>query len=130
MTSKELSLRQKTELQNGEKTYSVKVYVPEVDIFEQEDALIVKADMPGVEKSDVEVNLEDGILTIEGKINPKEYDNLRTLYSEYHVGHYRRQFTLGELIDQQKIEAKMENGTLNLTLPKAEKARPKTITIR
>ena len=132
MTSKELELRKKAEIeksQDHEKTFSAKVYVPEVDIYENRDSLVIKADMPGVDKKNVKINLKDNVLTLEGHVDPGEYEGLRPIYSEYNVGHYSRSFNISERIDQESIEASMDNGCLKLTLPKAEKAKPRQINI-
>ena len=133
MTRKELELRKKTELDkraNHEKTWSAKVYVPEVDIYEDKDSLYLKADMPGVSRENVSIDLKDSVLTIDGHVEPAEYEGLKPLYSEYNVGHFCRSFNLSEKIDQEKIEASMDNGTLTLILPKAEKAKPRHISVR
>lgn len=133
MTAKELTLRDKKELaktQGREKTYQTRMFVPDVDIYEKSDAIILKADMPGVDKQNVDVNLKEGVLTIEGRVNPTEYENLQAIYSEYNVGHFSRQFNIGDEIDQSKIQAAMDNGVLTLTLPKTEKMAPRQIEIK
>jgi len=130
MTAKELELKDKKELETkGEKTYSCKIYVPDVDIYENDDAIVVEADIPGVDKKDVKIKLEDNILNIDARVIPEEYDGLKPLYGEYNIGHYQREFRIGETIDQEKINASVYNGVLKITLPKAEKAKPRQITI-
>ena len=130
MTAKELELKEKREREvKNETTYSCKVFVPSVDIFENEHEIILEADIPGVDKKDVKVQLENNRLSIEAKIRPEEYDGMRALYGEYNVGHYYRDFQIGELVEQNKINATVDNGVLVVTLPKAEKVKPRQITI-
>ncbi len=112
-----------------EKTEQARFYKPAADIIETEHELTLYLDMPGVAKSGVEVKLDQDQLTLEGKIDFARYESLKAVYAEYNVGHFRRSFQLSSAIDQKRISAKMEAGTLVLTLPKAEEAKPRTIQI-
>jgi HSP20 family protein len=99
-----------------------------VDIYEDAKVITVQADMPGVTKEGVSINVKDDQLAINGKVSlPAEGETL--LHKEYEAGNYFRQFTLSDVIDQEKITAKMTDGVLILTLPKAEKAVPRKIEI-
>ena len=113
-----------------EQTRPGAVYSPSVDIFENDNAITVLADMPGVKAEDLKIDLRESVLTLTGRVtppdNPKESDVLR----EYQSGTFFRQFTLSETIDQAKIDAKLTDGVLRLELPKVEKARPRQITVR
>jgi HSP20 family protein len=130
MTEKELQVREKQELKAGaESTRNVPVYVPPVDIYESPDAIVILADMPGVAPEGVDVDLRDNQLTLTGKVVLEESKE-RMLLQEYGVGDFYRQFTLSSRIDQGKIEANMKEGVLVLTLPKAEVAKPKKITVK
>lgn len=100
---------------------------PEVDIFEMADGLGVVVDMPGVRKEDIDIRVENDILTIAGKAGFQTPGN--ALYREFELGTYFRQFQLSEHVDQDKIRAEMKHGVLTLRLPKAEKAKPKKITV-
>jgi HSP20 family protein len=112
----------------GESTKGLPTFIPQVDIYEDAKVITVQADMPGVAKEGVSINVKDDQLTINGKVSlPAEGETL--LHKEYEVGNYFRQFTLSDVIDQEKITAKMADGVLTLTLPKAEKAVPKKIDI-
>jgi HSP20 family protein len=86
-------------------------------------------EIPGVEKKDLDVHLENDVLRIEGRIDVSKYEGLEPLYSEYNVGHFARSFTLSNQIDGKRIAAAVDNGVLTLTLPKAEESRPRRIPI-
>jgi len=113
-----------------ERTRAGAVYSPSVDIFENDDSLIVLADMPGVKAQDLDIDLRERVLTLTGRASlpdsSKELDVLR----EYESGTFFRQFTLSETIDQAKIDARLADGVLRLELPKVEKARPRKLTVR
>jgi HSP20 family molecular chaperone IbpA len=85
--------------------------------------------MPGVEKKDVEVNVENDVLRVEGRVDFTKYEGLEPLYTEYNVGHFARSFALSNRIDQQQIAAQLEDGVLTLTLKKAKEAMPRKIAI-
>ena len=127
----ELELKDKKEISpQSERTYSCKVYSPDVDIYETEHELVLLADMPGVLKSNVNIQIHDNILHIEGQIQPEKLKDLKPLYSEYIIGHYQRDFAIGKDIDQNKISATLEEGVLRVVLPKAEDAKARSITIQ
>ncbi|HIJ78122.1 MAG: Hsp20/alpha crystallin family protein [Desulfobulbaceae bacterium] len=131
MTEKEMQLKQKQELQQaGEATKPDKFYVPAVDIYETAEAVTVLAEMPGVSKEGVEVDLEDDTLTIRGKMGPQEFGDETILLQEFETGHYLRKFTVAETIDQAKIDAKMADGLLTLVLPKLVPAAPRKIEVQ
>jgi HSP20 family protein len=126
-----LQVQQKRELETKEEaTVPARVFMPSADIYENEDELTVVLEMPGVDKGNVEVSVEDGILRVGGRLDFSKYEGLQPLYTEYNVGHYARSFTLSNKIDQNKIGAEMKDGVLFLKLPKAEEAKPRTIQIK
>jgi HSP20 family protein len=126
----ELAVRDKQELvTKEEKTVPARYYVPSTDIYETEDALTVIMEMPGVEKKDITVGLENDRLRVEGQIDFSKYEGLEPVYTEFNVGHYARAFMLSSKIDQEKISAQVEDGVLTLTLPKVKEAQPRRITI-
>lgn len=102
--------------------------VPPVDIYETKQGLVVVADLPGVEKSDLDINVEEGILTIQARTKADERPN--PVYREFRLLNFYRQFQLGEMVDQDKISAELKHGVLKLTLPKVEKAKPKKIEVQ
>lgn len=101
--------------------------VPPVDIYEDQDALIVLADLPGVSAAGLNVHVDQGILTIEGKVDTADAGDL--LMQEFDLTSFYRQFRIAETIDTEKIRASLKNGVLHLTLPKVEKARPRQIPV-
>ena len=127
----ELTPKEKQELTDREQTRPGRTYVPDVDIREDEQALWLWADMPGVDQSSVEVELHDNVLRLEGQVSTKDYDGLSPIYTEYNVGNYLRRFTLasGERFDRDNVSARLVNGVLEVRLPKAEKAKPRRIDI-
>ena len=129
MTEQNIATKEKQAVQGQEKTRAGRFFTPEVDIEELSDSLKLRADMPGVKQSDVEVTLNNGILTIVGTVSTEPYEKLAPLYTEYNVGNYFRQFELNEDIDAQRINASMKDGVLELTLPKSERARPRRIEV-
>jgi HSP20 family protein len=127
---KELQVQKKRELETREETtIPARVYVPTADVYETADALSVILEMPGVDKSNVDVRVKDDVLTVEGRLDLSKYQGLQPLYTEYNVGHYARSFQLSSKIDQNKIAAEMKDGVLSLLLPKAEEAKPRTIRV-
>lgn len=86
--------------------------------------------MPGVEKGNVDVRVEEGVLRVQGRLDVAKYQGLQPLYIEYNVAHYSRSFHLSSKIDQRKIEAALKDGVLSLSLPKVEEAKPRTIDVR
>jgi len=125
-----LAVQEKKELvSKEEKTVPARYYVQITDIYETGDALTVVMEIPGVEKKDVEVNVENDVLRVEGRVDFTKYEGLEPLYTEYNVGHFARSFTLSNRIDQQQIVAQLEDGVLTLTLKKAKEAMPRKIAI-
>lgn len=101
--------------------------LPCIDIYEDQYALYIYADMPGVGKEDLQVELNEDILTIQGKVAKTQP---KVMLQEYRIGDYYRSFTLTDEINREKISAKMENGVLCLELPKVEEAKARKIEIR
>jgi HSP20 family molecular chaperone IbpA len=130
-TRQELPVQKKREHETREETtIPARVFLPTADIFESRDALTVVLEMPGVEKSNVDVRVEDGVLSVQGRLDLSKYQGLQPLYTEYNIGHYARSFQLSSKIDQTKISAELQDGVLSLSLPKIEEARPRTIQVK
>ena len=129
--SKELKVREKQEVSaTAEQTKPGLLFTPSVDIFENDSSLVLLADLPGVNAKALNIDLRDNTLTIEGEVAPFEGANEKDILIEYEVGKYYRQFSLSEVIDQEKIDAQLKDGVLRLTLPKVEKAAPRTIAVQ
>ena len=130
-TENELQVQEKRELQTkDEQTIPSRVFLPTTDIFETDGALTVVMEMPGVDKANIHIGVENDVLTVDGRIDFSKYEKLLPVYTEYNIGHYRRSFTLSSTrINQDKIQAEMKDGVLSLTLPKGEQAKPRRIAV-
>ena len=117
------------EMEGAERTRTGAVFVPNVDIYESNDDVVLLADMPGIDRDSVDIMLEKNILTIRGFAGDGEREGYGLAYSEYEVGDFERTFALSDEVDRSKIEATMKNGVLKLTLPRAEEARTRRIEV-
>ncbi len=113
----------------AERTRSGCCFRPNVDILEQNDELLVLADVPGAKSDSIDVKFEDGVLEIYAAVPPRRGDEERYLLREYGVGDYYRTFQVSEAIDATKISAQYADGVLTLRLPKAEAAKPRKIAV-
>lgn len=104
-------------------------WMPTVDIAENEGSFIVKAELPGVDRDDVKVHIDNGILTIKGEKKTETKDEKRHRV-ECMYGSFVRSFTLPQDVDVEQVEAAYKNGILSLTIPKLEKAKPKQIEVK
>ncbi|MGH8847588.1 MAG: Hsp20/alpha crystallin family protein [Polaromonas sp.] len=111
------------------RTESATTVLPAVDIFEDDAGFTVIADMPGVSKDRLSVRVTGDNLVIEGTAAAPVIGNMELLYGEVQTPHYRRSFTLSRELDPGKIEAKLSDGVLRLTIPKAEEAKPRRIKV-
>ncbi len=102
---------------------------PAIDIIENDDNFVIKVYMPGVSKENIFLKIEDNVLTVFGKVDLNHVEDERFILREKSYGHYFRQFDLSDVIDTEEIEAKLENGLLNITLPKHERIKPRVISI-
>lgn len=106
-------------------------WAPAVDIKEDKDRYLIHADVPGVDPKDIEVNLENGVLTIKGE-RKSETEDEREGYKrvERVRGTFFRRFSLPDTADSDKVSAKSRDGVLEITIPKQEKASPRRITVK
>ena len=106
------------------------MWTPAVDIFETEEAVMVKAEIPGVERDQIAVEIKDGILTLHGErkfekeVKEENYHRIERAYGTFH-----RSFSLPSSVEQDRISAKFKEGVLEVTLPKKERAKPKQIKV-
>lgn len=125
-----LQVQEKKELvSKGEKTVPARYYVPSTDIYETDNALQVVMEVPGVDRKDIDIKVEEDTLKVEARIDPSKYKGMEALYTEYNVGHFARSFALSHKIDQQQIAATLVDGILTLTLKKVQEAQPRRIEI-
>ena len=114
----------------GDTEPSTHTWAPPVDIFETENDIVLKAELPGVEPKDVEVKVEDNTLYLKGERKfEKEVANENYHRVERSYGSFARSFTLPNSINTEKVKAEFKDGLLTLTLPKREEAKPRTVKI-
>ncbi|MGA7563488.1 MAG: Hsp20/alpha crystallin family protein [Desulfobaccales bacterium] len=131
MAEKELQAKAKAEAPaKGERVRPGRVFLPAVDIFETPEALVMVADMPGVAADKVTVDLRDNHLVISGEVAAPLGQGETMVDQEYFTGDFIREFQLGSLINQAKIEAVMKDGVLRLVLAKVERAKPRKIAVK
>lgn len=127
---KELQKKESRGSLDTERMRSRRVYVPKTDIYETKDAIVLIADMPGVDEKSVDITLEKNVLTINGTVEPESYKDHSIAYYEYDSGDYQRAFTISDEVDRERIEASVRQGVLRVILPKAEPAKAKKISIK
>jgi HSP20 family molecular chaperone IbpA len=125
----EVVAQAKQESAAQEQTRPGRTFVPNVDIRETADALWLWADVPGVDEKSIDVRLENGRLSLEGRVSAADYENLSPVYTEYNVGDFVRSFRISDAIDAERVRAKVTDGVLELELPKAASARPRRIPV-
>ncbi len=107
-----------------------KVYIPRADVYETDEAYVLEVDLPGVSQKALDISLEKDVLSIKGTREVGDYEDYKFEYGEYGAGKYERSFSLGDGIDSEKIGAKLENGVLAVTLPKAEGVAARKIEVK
>ena len=124
----ELELREKQEL-SEEGTRPGPVFQPEIDILERPDAFVIQADLPGVDEDSVDVRFERDVLTLDATLATLPDESWRPIHTEYGVGTYHRRFRVSDEIDVDGVSAKMQNGVLELLLPKSAERQPRSIPV-
>lgn len=112
--------KQEIQESGAERTRSRRAFVPRVDIYETNETIRLIADMPGVQPDALDITLEQGVLTLNAYVEPKQPEGHALAYAEYRTGDYVRSFTLSDQIDQDTIEATLKDGVLHLELPKVK----------
>ena len=124
------AFRGATRPSGDEEEWSLGSWAPAVDIFEQDGNIVLKAELPGVDPKDVDVRVENNVLTLRGErkldneVQKESYHRVERAY-----GSFSRSFTLPNVVDTEKIKADFKDGMLKLVLPKKEEAKPKQISI-
>ncbi len=104
--------------------------VPAMDVAERENDYVIRLDMPGVSRDDIDITLADGVLTVTGEIRKEEKEETdHMIREERYYGKMSRSVRLGQQIDEKKVEANYKDGVLELVLPKAEEVKPKKIAV-
>jgi HSP20 family protein len=131
MAEKKLQVKEKKAIDKseGEPTKKGVYFTPLVDIYETDDGITLKADLPGADEKNLDIDLREGILTITAPVEPPAAQE-QLVYREYEVGGFTRSFRVGKDVDQQKISAKLKDGVLDLFLPKAEQMKPRKIPVK
>ena len=128
--TQDIQARDKQEVKAAsEQTTPGRVFTPLVDIFEDNEALTIVADMPGVPSENVSIDLQEDVLTLTGTPSVATPEKEEFVLQEFDTGKYFRQFRVSEVIDQANIKAKLDQGVLRVTLPKIGPAKPRKITI-
>ena len=105
------------------------VFTPPIDIYETDEGLVLRADLPGVSPDTLELQVQDNKLTLFGRMEQVVPENARLLHQEYETGDFLRSFILSDEVDHQHITAKLNNGVLEVVLPKADKPQPRRIPV-
>ena len=126
----EIERQENRPIHPAERTRSRPVLTPVVDIYETNEQIVLTADMPGVDENNLDITLEQDVLTIEGHVKDDAQPGYNLAMSEYGLGDYHRAFTLATDVMREKISAEVKNGVLRLVLPKAEPAKAKKITVK
>jgi len=128
--SLEVQKEEVTTPEGSERTRECRCFVPRADVFEEDDQIVIVADVPGVNEDSVDITLEKNVLTINAYIEPFELEGYSLSFAEYEVGDYQRSFRLSDEIDREKIQATIKDGVLHLYLPKASEARSRKIAVQ
>lgn len=113
-----------------ERTDAGRFFIPQTDIVENKESLVITMDLPGVKKENVSIKLEKNTLEVEGRIDYLPYEKLSPVYAEYNIGNYARKFTVSHAVDTSKIDAVLKDGVLTLALLKVPDAEPRLISIK
>lgn len=131
MTQLNNAIVKKSEAESGRGAFlRALLSIPACDVSETAEAYLLHLDMPGAQKEAISVTVVEGMLVVRAPVTPVHGEGAAVLYREIRTGAYERRFTLGEGIDRNNVDARYENGVLNISLPKAEEARPKQIDVR
>ncbi len=130
MPNSEIIERREDAVTGPERTRGGRVFRPSVDIVENADELLLVADVPGATADSIDIDFENGELSIHARVEPRRpQGTTRHVLREYGVGDYHREFRIGEAVDGSKITAEVTNGVLKVHLPKAEAVKPRKIAV-
>ncbi len=106
------------------------VFTPPIDIFETAEGLVLQADLPGVSSESLELQVQDNKLSLFGKVALPVPPEARLIHQEYQIGHFLRSFILSDEVDHERISAKLNQGVLEVVLPRLPKPEPRRIQIQ
>lgn len=115
--------------QSGAARYSDAALMPPVDVIEDANGITLYADLPGVPREKLKLQVEAGTLTIDAELDLTLPEGLQSHHTEVGLGRFHRTFTLSPELDPEKVSAELSNGVLRLSIPKAEHAKPRRITV-
>lgn len=118
------------ELTTQQNKVEVAALTPATDIYESKEGVVLYVDLPGVSKSALDIDVDQDILSIKGKVDLTTQENMQATYMDVRANVYERRFTLGDELDGSKIDAKLDKGVLKLSIPRLEQHQPKKITIK
>lgn len=117
------------EPEGSERTRERVAYVPRTDIYENDEKIVIVADVPGADENSIDLTLEKNILSIKAFIDPVDPEGFTLAFWEYGIGDFERSFKISDEIDREKIEASVNNGVLRVVLTKSGPAKAKRIAI-
>jgi HSP20 family molecular chaperone IbpA len=130
MTEKqEVATRESTGVQRQEQG-SERALLPPADIYEDAEGITLQADMPGVSKDRLNIQVDKGALLVEGNAHIEIPEGMEALYAEVRSTYYRRSFALSSELEMDKIDASLKDGVLSVRIPKRMEARPRKIEVR
>ncbi|WP_372866916.1 Hsp20/alpha crystallin family protein [Pseudomonas sp.] len=123
-------MNEKQVVRRSESDEELQTLLPQVDVFEDKDGILLLVDMPGVPKDKLELRIDNNTLLIEGNIAPDTPENMEAVYAEVRLSRYRRAFSLSSDLDTARIDAQLRDGVLNLRIPKHAHAQPRKIEVK
>ncbi len=115
---------------NGNSSDVFSTWAPALDVYEDNDNVIVRAELPGMKKEDISISLNEDVLTLSGeRRHEKKYEGSQTSREERFFGRFSRSVSLQKKVDANQVKASYKDGILTVTLPKAEEAKPRQITV-
>lgn len=106
------------------------LFTPPIDIYESEEGLVLVADLPGVSVKSLELQVQNNKLTLLGRVSPVVPPGAKLLHKEYEVGDFLRSFILSENVDHERVTARLNNGVLEVVLPRASQSQPRRIQVK
>jgi len=119
-----------TQAEETERTRDNRCFVPRADIYEEENQIVIVADVPGANENSIEITLEKNILTLNAYVEPVMPEGYALAFAEYEIGDYSRSFKLPDEVDRENIRATVKDGVLRLFLPKAKEAQLRKISVK